>query len=165
MAHSLPSVEAAVTPYRKVLPCKNRVTRGWRLWCCPPITWAQSAPPSTIPLWSAGTFSVYVPFQTGSHPAHLKLITLCARDNYTLGKGSTRPPGTCLREKCSVPCDQSSEHFTHSPCVFQSESTRLTQCKSTLSSRPLNGRCSWHFWEMKLSPAVLGSHIFLTLTK
>lgn len=58
------------------------------------------------------------------------LITPCVGGIVTLWeKEAVGPPGTCLRERCCLPSDQSSEHLTNSSGVFQSRSTQLIYIK------------------------------------
>lgn len=177
--HSLPSVDVAVTPHRTVTPSKNQGdSGGLEASVLPSIIWSLSASPFTTLLWPAGTFSAFhriyktsfrVPF-----PYRLTLltacpprITLCGRDNYTLGKQGIGPPGTCLRERCSVPCDQSSEGLTSAPVYFRAEALGWYKVRAPCQAGP---------WWQVLLRILLGnvafpqqlqavSHIFLTLTK
>lgn len=121
-------------------------------------------------LWPAGTFSAFhriyktsfrVPFPyrlTLWPPAHLALITLCGRDNYTLGKRGIGPPGTCLRERCSVPCDQSSEGLTSAPVYFGVEALGWYKVRAPCQAGPwMTGALENTSGKCGFSPAAPGS--------
>lgn len=165
--------------HRTVTPSKNQGdSGGLEASVLPSIIWPLSASPFTTLLWPAGTFSAFhriyktsfrVPFPyrlTLWPPDHLTLITLCGRDNYTSGKQGTGPPGTCLRERCSVPCDQSSEGLTSAPVYFRVKALGWYKVRAPCQAGPwMTGALENTFGKCGFSPAAPGSHIFLTLTK